>query len=89
MAEVRWHPRTRDVLSRLPESQVRRIAKTVALLRTFPQIGAPVQYPGMTNLRRVLAAGWAIVYTYDAGRDLATVVVLRPPRVGWGGDLVD
>jgi mRNA-degrading endonuclease RelE of RelBE toxin-antitoxin system len=89
MAEIRWHPRVWDVLERLSESQARRITQTVKLLRTFPQIGVPVQDPVMSGARRLMAGGWAIVYTYDAGRDLETVLLLRPPRVGWGGDLVD
>jgi mRNA-degrading endonuclease RelE of RelBE toxin-antitoxin system len=87
MAEVRWHPRAWAVLEGLQETQARRIASTVRLLRTFPQIGPPVQFSGWTNLRRVLAGGWAVVYSYDAGRDLVTVLILRPPRVGWSSDL--
>lgn len=87
MTEVRWHQRAWIVLDGLPETQAHRISHTVRLLRTFPQIGAPVRYPGMTNLRRVLAGGWAVVYSHDAGGDLATVLILRPPRVGWSGDL--
>ncbi len=87
MTEVRWHPRAWAVLDGLPETQARRISNTVRLLRTFPQIGAPVRYPGWTSLRRLLAGGWAVVYSYDAGRDVVTVMVLRPPRVGWSTDL--
>ncbi len=87
MAEVRWHPRAWAVLDGLSETQARRVGHTVRLLQTFPQIGAPVRYPGMTGLRRVLAAGWAVVYSYDAGPDLVTVLILRPPRVGWASDL--
>jgi mRNA-degrading endonuclease RelE of RelBE toxin-antitoxin system len=87
MAEVEWHPRAADLLDGLPETQARRIAHTVRLLRTFPQIGAPVLYPGWSDMRRVMAGGWAVVYTYDARRDLVRVFVLRPPRVGWSTDL--
>jgi hypothetical protein len=61
----------------------------VKLLRTFPQIGVPVPDPVIAGTRRVMAGSWAVVYAYDASRDLATVLLLRPPRVGWGGDLVD
>lgn len=87
MTEVRWHPRAWAVLDELPESQARRISNTVKLLRAFPLIGAPVRYPGMTSLRRLVAGGWAVVYSYDAGPDVATVLILRPPRVGWSSDL--
>jgi plasmid stabilization system protein ParE len=83
MTEVRWHPRALAVLDALPETQARRISHTARLLRTFPQIGPPVRYPGMTDLRRVLAGGWAIVYAYDARSDLVRVLISRPPRVGW------
>ncbi len=87
MAEVRWHPRAWATLEGLSESQARRISHTVRLLRTFPQIGVPVRYPGLTNQRRLLAGGWAVVYSYDAARDLVSVLLLRPPRVGWSSDL--
>ena len=87
MADVQWHPRAWAVLDGLAEPQARRISHTVRLLCTFPQIGTPVAYPGWTSMRRVMAGGWAVVYSYDPGRDMVTVLVLRPPRVGWSSDL--
>jgi plasmid stabilization system protein ParE len=75
-----------EVLDGLAEAQARRISQTVKLLQTFPQIGVPVQYPGWSDLRRVLAGGWAVVYGYEAIEDRVTVYVLRPPRVGWRGE---
>jgi plasmid stabilization system protein ParE len=75
------------VLEALADVQARRIAQTVRLLRTFPQIGASIRYPGGQDMRRVLAGGWSVVYTYDAERDLVTVFMLRPPRVGWSSEL--
>ena len=87
MPEVQWHPLAWDVLDKLSETQARRISQTARLLRTFPNLGAIVQYPGWSNMRRVLAGGWSIVYAYDPDRDLVTVYILRPPRVGWTSEL--
>jgi plasmid stabilization system protein ParE len=87
MTEVRWHPRALAVLDGLSETQARRISHTVRLLRTFPYIGPPVRDPRVTNLRRLVAGGWAVVYGHDAGSDVVSVLILRPPRVGWSTEL--
>lgn len=86
MAEVRWHRNARGHLLELPGPVARRTVRVASLLERFPLLGMQVHDPDLPNARRLLvgASGWSIVYQYDAASDLATVLMLLPPRLSAG-----
>jgi hypothetical protein len=78
MPELRWHPNVAALLASLPDGQRDRIQRRVRALSSFPFLGPP-QPGSSTGLRRLVALGWKVVYTYQTS-DAVTIVVLLPPR---------
>jgi plasmid stabilization system protein ParE len=79
MPELRWHPDVAALLAGLSDDQRDRIRRRVRALSLFPLLGRP--QPGhSTGLRRLVALGWTVIYSYDQMSDVVTVLVLLPPR---------
>jgi mRNA-degrading endonuclease RelE of RelBE toxin-antitoxin system len=79
MPELRWHPNVARLLASLPDGQRDRIRPRVRALSLFPFLGPP-QPGASTGLRRLVALGWKVVYSYDQASDVVTVLVMLPPR---------
>jgi mRNA-degrading endonuclease RelE of RelBE toxin-antitoxin system len=79
MPELRWHPNVAALLAKLPDGQRDRIRRRVRALSQFPLLGPP-QPGSAAGLRRLVALGWKVVYSYDTIGDVVTVLALLPPR---------
>jgi plasmid stabilization system protein ParE len=75
---VRWRRNARGHLEEVPARLRERILRATRPLAEFPRMGVAIDAdpPGQ---RRLVVAGWSIVYTYDEREDVVSILALVVP----------
>ncbi|MBO0702564.1 MAG: type II toxin-antitoxin system RelE/ParE family toxin [Candidatus Dormibacteraeota bacterium] len=78
MSAVRWHRNARGHLEEVPVRLRRRMLRATRPLARFPRLGVAIDAdpPGQ---RRLVVAGWSVVYTYDEVNDVVSILALVTP----------
>jgi plasmid stabilization system protein ParE len=75
---VRWRRNARGHLGEVPTRLRQRMLRATRPLAEFPRMGVAIDSdpPGQ---RRLVVAGWSIVYVYDDEEDVVSVLALVTP----------
>lgn len=78
MSAVRWRRNAGGHLEEVPVRLRARILRAARPLAEFPLMGVAIDAdpPGQ---RRLVVAGWSIVYTYDEREDVVSILALVVP----------
>lgn len=78
MSALRWRRNARGHLQEVPARLRERILRATHPLAEFPRMGVAIDAdpPGQ---RRLVVAGWSIVYIHDEVQDVVSVLALVMP----------
>ena len=77
MASLHWRRNALGPLVDLPERWRERIVAQTDHLRRFPELGMPLT-SGQRGRRRLIVGPYSVVYEYDAGDDVVSILAVTP-----------